>query len=152
MILIIFWGLGIDTSAANFGLFFGTSILLNFTSVSLGYFVGVCFDDDFSARLLLVFMMLYFMLTAGVFSNAASFPAFIGYLSYLSPMRYTCELYFRSMLKSDNALYNEYIEPVILNEIGFTWGVQSCLLAMVGFIVFFQIGAYVIINLKNRKL
>lgn len=43
----------------------------------MGYFCGVTFDNDNAARSLSTFMMLLFMLTAGGFNNAASYPAFI---------------------------------------------------------------------------
>jgi len=43
----------------------------------MGYFCGCSFDNDTSARALGTFLMLLFMLVAGGFNNAASYPPVI---------------------------------------------------------------------------
>lgn len=89
------YGLDIPTNSTNIGLFVLAGILLNLQATSLGYFAGVLFDTDDAARMLAVFAILVFMLTCGVLSNASTNPAFITALSYVSPMRYAVEIFFR---------------------------------------------------------
>lgn len=86
----MFWGLAIDTSIDNFMLFVLYAILLNLVMSAQGYFCGVLSDSEEVAKQANVFMILLFMLTSGGLGNAAAFPPWINWLSYVSPQRYGC--------------------------------------------------------------
>ena len=84
-VLFVFWGLSIDTSLENFCVFVLYAILLNLTMSAQGYFCGVLSDSEEVAKQVNTFMILLFMLTSGGLGNAAAFPSYINWLSYVSP-------------------------------------------------------------------
>jgi hypothetical protein len=69
MIMMIVYGLGMDTSSENVGTLLGASILMGIIGNALGYTCGLAFDNDDSARAMLICIMLTYVLTMGVFSN-----------------------------------------------------------------------------------
>ena len=83
--LVVFWGLSIDTSFDNFITFVFYAGLLNFVNVAQGYFCGVLTDSEEASKQINTFMILLFMLTSGGLGNVDAFPTFIRYISYLSP-------------------------------------------------------------------
>ena len=46
MIVVMFWGVGIDTSLTNFSWMMIYGIISNYAFCSQGYFVGIAFDDE----------------------------------------------------------------------------------------------------------
>ena len=84
-VLVVFWGLSIDTSFNNFIIFVFYAGLLNFVNVAQGYFCGVLSDNEEAAKQINTFAILLFMLTSGGLGNVDSFPTFIKYISYCSP-------------------------------------------------------------------
>lgn len=101
LVLIVYFGLGIDNSAGNFFLWFSLALQQNLVGCGLGYFCGVVFDNDTSARAVGQFSMLLFMLTSGALNNASTYIPFIDQLQYISPNRYAVEGFFRSMLRNN---------------------------------------------------
>ena len=116
--LVTFWGFKINESAENFFLWLFLSLQLNLVGCSMGYFCGVTFDDDNSARSLSTFLMLLFMLTAGGFNNAGTYPPFVEQIQYVSPNRYAVEGFFRGIIRD-----HPYVdEDKLLDKMGFHIG------------------------------
>jgi ABC-type multidrug transport system permease subunit len=90
-VLVVFWGIDIDTSIENFFLFVLFAMLLNMVNVAQGYFCGILTDNEQAAQQINTFAILLFMLTSGGLGNVDAFPAFIKYFSYISPQRYACQ-------------------------------------------------------------
>lgn len=44
--LVLFWGLAIENTFANFMLFLGYSLIMNALGMGLGYFGGTCSEND----------------------------------------------------------------------------------------------------------
>ena len=64
-------------------------------------------------------------------SNVKTSTWFGKFVQWISPLRFLNELGFRRML----AGRNEVINSIILEELGFTWGVQTCSIALLSYIV-----------------
>lgn len=94
LLVVLFWGLSIDTSFHNFAMFFLDVVGLNFVMCSQGYFCGVLTDNENGAQQINTFAILLFMLTSGGLGNLATFPTFIEWISYISPQRYALQGYF----------------------------------------------------------
>jgi hypothetical protein len=62
-------------------------------------------------------------------SSGASW--FVKILSWITPLKYTIELFLRRMLKH----YQQAIQDAIYEELGYEFGVQTCVLALAGFLV-----------------
>lgn len=84
-VLIVFWGLSIDTSLTNFAMFILYAVLTNFEAISLGFFLGSLMKDVQAAAVTLVLFQLLFMLTSGGLGNVDSFPTVIKWVSYANP-------------------------------------------------------------------
>lgn len=98
-VLCVFFGLGIDESLANFLDMFFVACLLTFTMSAQGWFCGSLSDNEQVAQQTNTFIILIFMLTSGGLGSAASFPAFIKWVSYISPQRYACQGFFYRLIK-----------------------------------------------------
>ena len=84
-VLILFWGLSIDTSFQNFLMFMAYAMLLNVESIAQAYFCGTLTSDETAAQSINTMMILLFMLTSGGLGNVDSFPTVIKWISYISP-------------------------------------------------------------------
>ena len=68
---------------------------------------------------------------SGMMVNAGTTNWFGSFLQWISPLRYLNELAFRRML----AGRLEFINNVILEQLGFTWGVMWCSVAIFCYMV-----------------
>eukprot|EP00347_Sterkiella_histriomuscorum_P018132 403346668 len=149
MTLIVYWGLKIDESAENFFLFFSLSIQINLVGCAMGYFCGVMFDDDNSARSLSTFMMLFFMLTSGALNNAGTYIPVIDQLQYVSPNRYSVEGFFRCMIR-----YNPFLQAdpeKQLSELHYTLGDPFVHLLLLALFCAFLCGGWFVIWVRNKN-
>eukprot|EP00355_Strombidium_rassoulzadegani_P000908 CAMPEP_0168615028 /NCGR_PEP_ID=MMETSP0449_2-20121227/4289_1 /TAXON_ID=1082188 /ORGANISM="Strombidium rassoulzadegani, Strain ras09" /LENGTH=148 /DNA_ID=CAMNT_0008655747 /DNA_START=672 /DNA_END=1118 /DNA_ORIENTATION=+ len=84
-ILVVFWGLSIDTSFENIALFVAYAVAMNIGMCAQGYFCGVVSDSEQIAQQTNTFIILLSMLTSGGLGNANAFPSYIKFVSYISP-------------------------------------------------------------------
>ena len=101
---------------------------------SSGALMGICFGQvigsfvqtEYAAMSWLLQSTTVYYLGAGMLSNSQSANWFGTFVQFISPLRYLNELAFRRML----AGRNELINAVILDQLGFTWGVPLCSFAI----------------------
>lgn len=79
--------------------------------------------------------------------NSATSNWFGDFLQYISPLRFGNELGMRRLLTSRN-----YIEDIVLNFFGFTWGVGMCYMALVLYSAFFFLLGWAIMVFKARSI
>ena len=68
---------------------------------------------------------------SGMMVNAAQANWFGQFLQWISPLRYINELAFRRMLAGRNKL----VAQTILSQLGFTWGVTWCSVALLCYMI-----------------
>lgn len=170
MTLILFFGLRTDDSAYTFFGFMICAMEVNLIGCILGYFCGVAFKNSDAARQSGTLSMIVFHLLSGGLSNPAAVNPFIYYLQYVSPNRYSVELFFRVIMFNNNnfSYTGNHQQPInntcaadpngcamsaesALQQVGFTLGKQICYCVLVGFIFLFLILAWFTIVQKNRK-
>ena len=98
MVIIFVYSLDINTSTENVGRFFLVAILLNCSQTGMGWACGSISGNFMVANSINLILTLLFMLTSGSLGNAANFPPWINWLTYISPLRYGVEGFFRCLI------------------------------------------------------
>ena len=90
-LIIVYWGVGLTITAGQFFYAYLIMVLLVLGSASFGYFISSIFDQEESAVAIAPVIMMPIMLFSGFFSNAGSYPNWIGWIQYISPIKYSLE-------------------------------------------------------------
>ena len=80
MLLIVIYGVAIDTSREVVGYLILYATLLGLVSIGQGWFCGSLTENNLIAQLINTFLTLLLMLTSGGLGSAASFPWYIQWL------------------------------------------------------------------------
>ena len=75
--------------------------MINFAGSSLGLFLGSVAKDAKLVVLLVPICVLPFVLFSGFFKNREDLPDWLGWLEYLSPIKYTYIMLIRNELHSE---------------------------------------------------
>lgn len=86
--VIVYWMAGLNATAEQFFTFYLIIVLLSFNGGSLGYLVGSIVEDPKSVGTLIPVILIPFVLFSGQFKNFSSLPNWIGWVQYLSPLKY----------------------------------------------------------------
>lgn len=138
--LILYFGLG--ASNKEFPSFLLTTILVNLIGCIVGYWCGVSFKVAEGARQMGTLLIILFHLLSGGLSNPAAVNPFIDALQYISPNRYSVQLFF-TILITDNPNFCDvgclFTEQDALNAAGFSTpsSNSACYGALGGFIILF---------------
>lgn len=97
-IFVLFWGIGIDTSALNFGWMMGFGVLSNVVFCGQGYFLGIAVDDEDRVKLVNMFVILIFSTCNGILANLETVNPLIKFFSWISPSRFSVEGFFRRVI------------------------------------------------------
>jgi len=86
--VIVYWMAGLSATSEQFFMLYFTVFLLNLCGNSLGLLLGSMIKDAklVSAAVPLIFLPL--ALLAGFFKNTDNIPRWIGWIQYISPMKY----------------------------------------------------------------
>ena len=87
-VLIFYWMVGLSSTAEQFFLMYLISFLMNLCGNSLGLLLGSVITDAKSVATALSFVIQPFVLFAGLFKNTGNIPNWIGWIQYLSPVKY----------------------------------------------------------------
>jgi hypothetical protein len=85
-------------------MFVAVCVLINLIGCTMGYVCGVTFNNEEVARQIGQLMMIIFYLLSGGLSNASAVNAFVKGIQYISPNRYSVELYFSLFVQESPAL------------------------------------------------
>ena len=150
MTTIVFFGLGVPINFENLINFLVGSMQLTTIGCAIGYMCGLMFDDDNAARGICMFFTLIFMLVSGGLNNASTYPPVIDQIQYISPNRYSTELYFR-VISGEQKYPFGITEDSLLSGLGFTRGMEVCHFALLGLFVLFMALGWIVIVVRNRK-
>ena len=87
-VLIFYWMVGLSSTAEQFFLMYLISFLMNLCGNSLGLLLGSVITDAKSVSAAIPIVLLPFILFAGLFKNTGNIPDWIGWIQYLSPVKY----------------------------------------------------------------
>lgn len=103
MAAIMFFGLGIASEnggeyLVQFLKFVAVCVEINLVGCCFGYLCGVSFNNEEVARQIGQLGMILFHLLSGGLSNASAANAFVNIIQYVSPNRYSVQLFFMIMI------------------------------------------------------
>jgi ABC-type multidrug transport system permease subunit len=87
--LIAYWMMSFSSTPQQFFLFFFINFICSLAGNSFGLMVGSLFSDPKVASGIMPLMILPLMLFSGFYKNTGDLPAWIGWIQYISPIKYT---------------------------------------------------------------
>lgn len=94
--LITYWFVGLSSSASQFFTYYLINFLVGFVGSSLGLMLGSIISDAKAVSSITPVVVLPFVLFSGQFKNSGNYPDWIGWIQYLSPIKYTFQAYLRN--------------------------------------------------------
>lgn len=86
--VILYWMVGLANTPEQFFIFYLTTFLVSFAGNSLGLLVGSIATDEKDVSALTPILLLPFFLFSGFFKNRTNLPVWIGWIEYISPLKY----------------------------------------------------------------
>lgn len=87
--LIMYWFVGLSSTASQFFIFYLIAYLLTINGVSLGLMLGSIITDAKSVSVVTPAILLPFFLFSGFFKNSGNLSSWIGWIQYISPIKYS---------------------------------------------------------------
>lgn len=91
--LIMYWFVGLSSTASQFFIFYLISFLVGFAGSSMGLMLGSVVSDAKAVSSITPAVLLPFFLFSGLFKNAGNYPDWIGWIQYISPIKYSFQAY-----------------------------------------------------------
>lgn len=106
--LIMYWFVGLASTAAQFFTFYIICYFISFAGMSLGLMLGSMVTDAKSVSAVTPILMLPLVLFSGLFKNSGNLPDWIGWIQYLSPIKYTYSAFLQNeVLYAQDSLINQ---------------------------------------------
>jgi ABC-type multidrug transport system permease subunit len=107
--LTVIWFLGMPTvGITGFLHFLGILSLMAFVGSALGFSLGAIFPNAFSALNVNQMVIIIFSFGAGMYANTGTSANFlVKFISWVSPLHYSCELLLRLLFEGKN---EEFVE------------------------------------------
>lgn len=84
----MYWFVGLSSTVSQFFIFYLISYLLTVNGISLGLMLGAMIQDQKSVSVITPIVLVPFFLFSGFFKNSANLPEWIGWIEYISPIKY----------------------------------------------------------------
>jgi ABC-type multidrug transport system permease subunit len=91
--VIVYFGIGFTITAWQFFYFYLITMLITQCSASFGYFFSSVFNKEETAVSLAPVLIMPIILFSGFFSNVGTYPDWVMWIQYLSPIRYGLEAF-----------------------------------------------------------
>jgi ABC-type multidrug transport system permease subunit len=88
MAVIAYWLIGLSNTANQFFILVLDCVVVAFTGSSMGLLVGSVVDDYKSASVVMTFLLVPSSYFSGLYKNLGNLPVWIGWVQYISSMRY----------------------------------------------------------------
>lgn len=135
-------------TAYQFWIAYGVYILLHYAASSYGYFLSSLFEREETAVQVAPTILIPLLLFSGFVSNAGTLPDWIGWLQWLSPVRYA----FESLVQNEFG-NREYLpgEVNMVTFFAFELGIWKCVVISIGFATFLRIVSIIMLKLLVNK-
>lgn len=91
--IIIYFGVGTTVTASQFFYFYLIGLLVCHCAASFGYFFSSIFNHEETAVQVAPIFVMPIILFSGFFSNVGTYPDWIMWIQYISPIRYGLECF-----------------------------------------------------------
>jgi ABC-type multidrug transport system permease subunit len=86
--LIFYWMVGLASTTEQFFLNYLINFLIGLCGSSLGLLLGSLAKDPKSVSAMIPLILTPFIMFSGLFKNSANLPSWLGWIQYLSPIKY----------------------------------------------------------------
>jgi ATP-binding cassette subfamily G (WHITE) protein 1 len=148
MEIIVYFGIGLTVTAAKFFYFYLVMLLITLAASALGYFCSSIFTSPENAVGISPIILMPIMLFGGLFANSGSYPSWIGWIQYISPIRYGLEALVRNEFL-DREMLPDVTNPV--ESLNFELGGNVCLIMLAVLAIFFRLVSVGFLKLLVRK-
>ena len=114
--------------------------------LAMGYSMSIIFQGEDTARMLMVFLLLFMMLGSGVLVNLSSLRSWLTWLEYISVMRYNIEIYLRAFISS----FGEPLQDAILAGFHYDLGYGACFVINLSITGFFLLLGWLVLVLRSK--
>ena len=135
--IITYFGVGLEVSLNQIFLFYAVLLLISFSTSSYGYVIGSLFDNSETACYFTPILMMPFVLFSGFFTNLNTYQDWIGWLQYLSPIRYGFEAIVRN--EFENRKFTNLYTPNPIQILHLNLSIKTCMGLMVVLMVALKI-------------
>ena len=146
--IVTYFGVGLTITAGRFFMAYLINFMLVICASSFGYFLSSIFDKEEMAVALAPVIIMPLMLFGGFFSNAGSYPDWIGWFQYISPIKYSLEALIWN--EFDGRKYGAK-DVHLIERLGFELGIGKCLAILAGLTVFLRIVSMICLKLLVSK-
>ena len=114
---------------------------------SFGMMLGTIISDENTAISVNLLFAMLFSLGGGMYASTGDGAnPLIKVISYISPIRFSSELLLRRIM------HGKLGEEAVLNQFGYTWTPQNCVLALITFTLVSFFSGWIIIAFKYRNV
>ncbi|EAR86542.1 ABC-2 family transporter protein (macronuclear) [Tetrahymena thermophila SB210] len=147
--LILYWMVGFnDEEALRVLTFIFVMVLMSLAGLAFGYLGGSAFSDAKVATSLAPLVLMPFMLFAGLYKNASDYASWIGWIQYISPIKYGFIAVVRNEYNYEGQGYIQ--DPV--KQLNFTMSTQDAIYCLVGIVVVALILSFIFLLILKKRL
>jgi hypothetical protein len=122
------------------------SILTCLNGNSIGLMAGCAFNDIKVATSIVPLVLLPLIIFSGFFANSKQFYVWIGWIQYISPVKYS----FEAMATNEfDGRHYEFGSPI--DTLGFEVGQWESVAILIGFVIAIRAGAYLFLRMLRAK-
>lgn len=154
--LITYWTIGFRNTAKAYFIHMATLLVLVFLGNSLGVMLSSMFSDVRTAFSIAPVIMMPLMLFSGFMSNVDSIVKWLRWLQYISPVRYSMEIFLRNEYRKEQ-FYNgpdliNSANPYPVDSYNYNVGMGWCFGIMLFIAAAARIMAYVFLKLQTINI
>ena len=124
---LLYFGIGENITIPQFLIFFMVNMMIGFATTAYGQVIGTIFDSSETACYFAPILMMPFVLFSGFFTNVESFPKWIGWVQYISPVRYGLECAVRNEFEGYKM---QLFIPNPITYLNFKLGMPLCIIML----------------------
>jgi len=145
---VFYFGMGTDVTLDRFLNFYMVQLLVSLATTGYGQVIGSLFDTAETAIFFTPVLMMPFVLFSGFLTNVDTFPKWIGWIQYVSPIRYGFEASMRNEF-SDFDLPRNLPDPI--KFLNLKLGFNTCMIMLIVSTFLVKIASVTALKLSMKK-
>ena len=153
LVTIIYFTAGLRKDGAeHFFIYFAITIIHALSAQSLGYVLGTLFSDIGVALQTVNILVMPFVLFAGTLISERTMPDWLGWIRYISPLKYSIEIVTTNEFKNNDLIkFEGGTWQGLLDNFGYKLGIGYCFLIMILANIALRFIAFMFLKLMIKK-
>jgi hypothetical protein len=147
--LSIYYLINLRSNVSYYFCFCGIYLSLSFLAQSFGFMFGAAFENLNIGIVVTQFAIMPFFLFSGYLINQTNMPAWLAWIRFISPFRFTIEAALRNEM-DDNILIPREYDPITILHLHF--GMYTCVIVMLLYGIILRIIGFFILKTLIRKV